>query len=262
MDIRILLKSEAGKYETHTFETVELHDLLKKSADKDGNIKREIVIYQEAYFKVPAGVNPYTDGIPWVLSSFALDSDMERVDPHGWNLKDFKKNPVMLWSHEWYTPAIGTIVSPRVKDDQLIGKAVFDPPEVDKFAAMIAEKALRGTIRAGSVGFRSDRIEITEEGDKEEAYLIHRKQTLREFSIANLGANKDAMAEQRMEFPVSEEEIADVLIENIAPKGRSYIEELLNQPKPDKRKTSAGKRERNTSTHDLMHLLRNTQEVT
>jgi len=247
--MRILIKSTSGAHEPQIVCKGELHELLKKNADKEGNLQREIIIYQDVFFeKLEKAPDPYTDGIPWVLSTYSVDTDLERIDPKGWNLKEYKKNPVVLWSHEWWTPAIGMMLSTRVKDEKLIGKVVFDPKEVDPFSCMIAEKVVRGTVRAGSVGFKSDRIEIVEEDDKKEAaYLIHRKQTLFEFSIANLGANKDALAESRSDQSGDnklDEEAVKAMVRPIIDDAlaefgnRTYIEELLKTPRPGGRKTS------------------------
>ena len=47
------------------------------------------------------------DGFPWVFSTFDLDRDEERIDPDGWDLKHYQKNPVILWAHDSRIPAIG-----------------------------------------------------------------------------------------------------------------------------------------------------------
>lgn len=245
MDIQILFK-KAGRYEPQVVCKAELHELLKKHSDSQGNVEKDIVVYQDIFLKVEKEADPYKDGIPWVLSTYSVDRDMERIDPNGWNLKFYKKNPVVLWSHEWYSPAIGQMLSIRVKDGELIGKVLFDPPEIDPFASKIAEKAMRGTIRAGSVGFKSDRIELVEEDDKkEEAYLIHRKQTLYEFSIANLGSNRDATSRntEAEDTKLDEEAVKamakSVVDDALAGLGKStYIEELLKIPKPGSHKSS------------------------
>ena len=47
------------------------------------------------------------DTFHWVMSTFDVDRDFEKVDPAGWNLKNYLANPVILWSHDYSIPAIG-----------------------------------------------------------------------------------------------------------------------------------------------------------
>lgn len=47
------------------------------------------------------------DSFHWVMSTFDVDRDFEKVDPKGWSLKNYLVNPVVLWSHDYTIPAIG-----------------------------------------------------------------------------------------------------------------------------------------------------------
>ncbi len=188
--MRILTKSAKGEYVEQFVTRDALYDILKGAADEDGHIGQEIVVFQDC------AVKALDDGsIEWVMSDYEVDRDAERIDSSGWDLKNFKKNPVVLWSHDYYTPAIGKVISPRVKDSKLVGRVKFSSKEVDPFAAMIEGKVREGTISSGSVGYRSIRIEIVDD-KKEPAGLIFREQELYEFSIVNIPSNTNATVQR------------------------------------------------------------------
>ena len=244
--MQLMIKSDIGEFEYQQMTIVDLVKWYRKNIDEEGNVKTEIVIFQDVILKVA------DDGsIPWVMSDFSVDRDLERIDPTGWDLKNFKKNPVVLWSHEHMRPAIGAIDNPRVKDNQLIGRVRFSSKEVDPFAAMIEGKVREGIIRGGSVGFRSHKIEIVDD-PKEPAVLIYRKQELYEFSIGNIPTNINALA-LRSTNPEEGKETKDSLNKLFAKtdeleqqirrlKKPSYIDSLLKQ---DRHETSG-----------IKHLLR------
>jgi len=45
-----------------------------------------------------------------VASTAALDRHGESVSVDGWNIDNFKKNPVLLWAHDHSVPAVGEVV--------------------------------------------------------------------------------------------------------------------------------------------------------
>lgn len=186
--MQLMIKSDTGELEYQEMPKTELVEWFRQNTDEEGNVKRVIVVFQDAMFKVTE------DGaITWVLSDYSVDRDLERMDPTGWDLKNYKKNPVVLWSHDFMRPAIAKIESLRVKDEQLVGRVRFSSKEIDPFAGMIEGKVREGIIRAGSVGFISRKIEILDDPKAPET-LIHRKQELYEFSIVNIPSNVNATA--------------------------------------------------------------------
>jgi HK97 family phage prohead protease len=134
------------------------------------------------------------DTFTWVLSDDTLDRDREIIDPKGWDLKAYKANPVVLWGHDWRTPAIGKMMSVKRKGDQLVGKIQFDESGVDPLAAMVAAKVRSGMISTGSVGFMVQKIEYQE--DDNEVKAIITKAELFEFSIVNIPSNPSAVVQR------------------------------------------------------------------
>ena len=127
------------------------------------------------------------DSFHWVMSTFDTDRDFEKVDPKGWNLKNYLANPVILWSHDYSIPAIG--YAENVKADTVLeGDIVFNSKEFDEFGWSIGERVKAGALRCGSVGFIAEEVEFLEAKDRN-CDLIFRKQELLEFSICCVPEN-------------------------------------------------------------------------
>ena len=149
----------------------------------DGVVDKKIVLFDE--------VNSIKDG-EFTMSDFGLNRLGMKIDPKGWDIKNYKKNPVLLWNHDDSIPAIGNMKNVRVVDKKLVGKPVFADKETDQFAWSIGQKVDQGILTSGSVGFQTKRIEVKEKKDKEPE-LISREQELFEFSIVNLPALTSAV---------------------------------------------------------------------
>jgi len=203
------VKTAEGKTEFKVVSSGELADWFKAHMDAEGNVTEEVGLFGTALLK--AGTDD--DTVSWVMSDFTLDRDKERIDPSGWDLKQYKKNPVVLWSHDVMRPAIGRVVSPRVSNGALRGKVQFVPKEIDEFGWQIGQKVKAGFLSAGSVGFRPIKVEMVdpETEPKEEARAIIRKAELFEFSVCNVPANPAAQPERPAEPGKSEEPSAETM---------------------------------------------------
>jgi HK97 family phage prohead protease len=203
------VKTAEGKTEFKVVSSGELADWFKAHVDAEGNVTEEVGLFGTALLK--AGTDD--DTVSWVMSDFTLDRDKERIDPSGWDLKQYKKNPVVLWSHDVMRPAIGRVVSPRVSNGALRGKVQFVPKEIDEFGWQIGQKVKAGFLSAGSVGFRPIKVEMVdpETEPKEEARAIIRKAELFEFSVCNVPANPAAQPERPAEPGKSEEPNAETI---------------------------------------------------
>lgn len=136
-----------------------------------------------------------------VASDETPDRQGEIVKAEGWDFKNFKKNPVLLWSHNAgfgeQKPPIGKITDVRTEGKKLLFKPVFDM--ADEFAADIYRKFKDGFLNAFSVGF----IPL-ERDDKNEA-IINAAELL-EISAVNIPANPKALVSLREAgLPVSKD---------------------------------------------------------
>lgn len=127
-----------------------------------------------------------------VFSTADIDRHGEKVSQEGWQLKDFKKNPVILWGHDHSKPAIGKAT--KIGFDEkgnLAGKIQFAVKE-NPFANTVYQLFANGFMKAFSVGYICEEIDF----DKKDT-PIHKINTLLEISAVNVPANALALAKQK-----------------------------------------------------------------
>ncbi len=126
-----------------------------------------------------------------IISSGQPDRHGEIVDQASWNLEEYKKNPVVLWAHDHYQPAIGKAIEIFVNTEGMLEAVVKFAVEQYDFAKTIFSLYAEGFMRAFSVGFMSD------QHDEANGFRILKNNTLFEFSAVNVGADALALAKQK-----------------------------------------------------------------
>ncbi len=130
--------------------------------------------------------------LDFVLSDATVDRYGDIVDPAGWVLTAFKRNPIALFAHRHDAP-IGTWSDVRVEDGKLKGKLNFaaagTSARIDELRSLVEQ----GVLRAVSVGFApidADPI------DPKRPYgpQRYKKQELLETSLVAVPANPAALA--------------------------------------------------------------------
>lgn len=117
----------------------------------------------------------------------------------GADLKQFKKNPIMLFNHnrpwrgtEEEILPIGHWENIRIEGDKILAEPVFDS---DDFSQKIAKKVESGTLRMASMGVlvveQSDAPKYIKPGQR---YATALKWKAREASIVDIGSNENALA--------------------------------------------------------------------
>jgi HK97 family phage prohead protease/HK97 family phage major capsid protein len=132
------------------------------------------------------------DGLEFVLSDGTVDRYGDIVEPTGWDLKNFKKNPIALFGHNSSFP-IGKWSDLRVEAGKLIGRLTLAKRgtsyRLDELIGLVEQ----GILRAVSVGFRPIKAEPI---DAERPYGPQRylKSELLETSLVSVPANPAALA--------------------------------------------------------------------
>jgi HK97 family phage prohead protease len=127
----------------------------------------------------------------FVASTATLDRDGEVIDVDGWDLSNFKKNPVIMWAHDYRNPPVGRATKIWKHDGKLKNTVEF-PPEGDyEFADIVERLVDQGYLKTESVGFIPRKWE---DGDGEKApRRKYTKQELLEISIVPVPSNPDAL---------------------------------------------------------------------
>jgi hypothetical protein len=122
----------------------------------------------------------------FVASDSVEDRQGDIIDQNGWDIENFKNNPVIQWAHNPYEPAIGRAT--KIGYKTINGKkALVYQPEFHKKSEMsklISDLVDEGYLKASSVGFRP--LEAMDN--------TFTKSELLEISFVNVPANQNALA--------------------------------------------------------------------
>jgi len=150
---------------------------------------QKMIIKQVGFQIKESNEEEYT--IRAVISSGLPDRQGEIIDQSSWNLDEYKKNPVVLWAHDHFQPAIGKAADISVNAEGMLEAVVKFAVEEYDFAKTIYKLYAGGFMRAFSVGFTSKTQEIVNDN------VILKDNVLYEFSAVNVGADALALAKSK-----------------------------------------------------------------
>lgn len=132
------------------------------------------------------------DGLDFVLSDDTLDRYGDVIDAQGWDLRNFKKNPIALFGHSGSFP-IGNWTNIRVEGNKLIATLKLASKGTSDRIDELINLVEQGILRAVSVGFRPLESEPI---DPKKPYggQLYTKQELLETSLVSVPANPAALA--------------------------------------------------------------------
>lgn len=127
-----------------------------------------------------------------IASEEIADRDGDILTIDGWDLKNFKKNPVLMWLHmmDGSTMPIGKANGIRVEEIAGKRKLVFEPEfhELTEEARTIKEMFAQGFLSAFSVGFQPKEWTIISESGEFPPRYKYMKQELLEISAVPIPA--------------------------------------------------------------------------
>jgi len=234
-------------------------EIMRRVKGVDGIARKQI--------KMPTvEVKSLDPGAPMTIAGFANeitpDRGQEQIPPSAWDLKNFQKNPIMLWEHTPWEP-IGycTLLAPTdegLKFEARIGDPSSGHPltrKQEEVRSLIAQ----GVLRSLSVGFIPWEWEYDEKSD----LLIYKKCELLEISVVAIPMQQSSqineikryhreceiMADKEEEKPQSDDEVGydreilnsiKTLVEESVTLSKSGSESLkaifdkvCGEPKPD-----------------------------
>ncbi len=145
-----------------------------------------------------------SDGLEFVLSDETVDRMGDVIVADGWNLANFKRNPIALFGHDQSTP-IGYWENLRIEGSKLVGHlklaAKGTSQRIDEIVSLIEQ----GILKAVSVGFKPLDSEPMANGRG----VRFKRQELLETSVVSVPANPAALAVAKS-LHLSAETIAEV----------------------------------------------------
>jgi len=129
----------------------------------------------------------------FTASTSTMDRDGEVIDAKGWDLTNFKKNPVIMYAHDYKNLPVGRAPRVWIHSGKLKDIVEFPPEGTYEFADIVARLVDTGYLKTQSVGFIPKKWE---DGDGEKApRRTYTKQELLEISIVPIPSNPDAIRE-------------------------------------------------------------------
>lgn len=163
-------------------------------------------------------IDPETKTITGYVSTFGWDRDLERFVKGAWDLSNYIKNPVVLWSHDISSPPIARNVDMKEDDLGLLATSEFDSK--GETAMGIFSLFERKFLNAFSVGFIRKDFVVEDAGNGLRGLAIT-KAELYEYSAVSVPANPAATVTR---------EIRELAIKLFAPKVTKGPEDEPKEP--------------------------------
>ncbi|MGO9622147.1 MAG: HK97 family phage prohead protease [Desulfobaccales bacterium] len=166
------------------------------------------LIHKALDFEVRQVGDPKERTLEFIGSTADVDRYGDIIEVAGWDLKNFQKNPVILWAHNYGLPPVGTAKKVTKVDKALVFEVYF--PKDDEINAAgwpdnmptpetVYRLCLAGVLRTTSVGFQGLETEPIygepqgEDGWRPRTGTRYLKQDLYELSIVPVPANPYAV---------------------------------------------------------------------
>lgn len=144
------------------------------------------------------------DGV--IGSTGQIDRQGESINPKGWSLENFKKNPIILFGHDYYSLPIGKALKVWVEDGKLMFTIKFSSKP---FAQDVFDLIKEGMLNAVSVGFIP--LKWDEKGD-----YTFAEQELLELSVVPVPANPEALIANGVGEKITVQKHIDGIISRMA----------------------------------------------
>jgi len=130
--------------------------------------------------------------LEFAISDGSIDRSYDTINPNGWELENYRNNPVVLWAHNSTMPPVAKSIREWVEGGQLKSQAQFVSREISAFGHSIARMYQEKFLNAVSVGFSAKEWKFTEENDRPLGIDFIRQELL-EYSCVPIPANPQAL---------------------------------------------------------------------
>lgn len=134
----------------------------------------------------------------FIASNEKLDRDQESIKVDGWKLTNYKKNPVVLWAHNYQELPIGKAKVYK-KDNNLMADITFLDSDINPKADSIYKMIESGALNSCSVAFRPNWDKMEFGKDKKDPRVTYHDQELLEISIVPVPASPHANVQRAMD---------------------------------------------------------------
>ena len=169
------------------------------------------LIRKDLDFDIRQAGDPEDRTLEFIGSTGHVDRYGDVIEVEGWDLKNYQKNPVFLWAHDYRQPPVGKALKVEKTDKGLLFRIQFPTAEEYPFADTVYKLYLGGYLRATSVGFQDlEREPIADKEGKQIGWRF-KKQELYELSAVPVPANPQALVMAVQKGVVSPREVEEVM---------------------------------------------------
>jgi len=166
------------------------------------------------------GIDEKEGTITAFVSTNARDRMDEVLDPKGADLKNYSKNPVVLWAHDYSRPPIGKALWTKRSGEGILSKVKFASTE---FAQEIFQLYKEGFLKAFSVGFMPKDYE---DGDGVKIpRRTYKSWEMLEYSAVPVPANPEALTLAVQKGILKSDEVKHAL----EPKSDEFTDEMIEE---------------------------------
>jgi len=178
---------------------VSIEFAIPKGLDLDGKDMTDLLVGKEipikkVYSELESEIDVKEENgariINMVGSAQSEDRLGDIINQDGWELANYKKNPVVLWGHQYRTPAIARSRETKVENKKLVFLLDFPPEGVYELSDLVFNLYKYKILRASSVGFLPKDYKFRKD-DKGIHFLV---QELLELSCVNVPAHPATLA--------------------------------------------------------------------
>lgn len=138
------------------------------------------------------------DVLEFILSDASVDRHGDVIDPAGWDIREFRGNPIALLNHN-HDFVIGKWTNVRIEKGALRGRLQMAAPGTSSRLDEVRKLVLSGIMRATSVGFQEIESEPRQGGGK-----TYKRQKLLECSVVSVPSNPSALRTEAKLLGISE----------------------------------------------------------
>jgi HK97 family phage prohead protease len=172
-----------------------------KSLNRGRNVTRSTIAVRKQIIAPAEGLERGdARALRFTISTADVDREQDTIAIAGWDLTNFKRNPVVLWGHDASRLPIGRAFDVSIEGGALKASIEFipaDTPEGGAFAESVYRLARAGFIAATSVGFRPLKWDYTRDAargaDDWFPGIDFEEQELVELSVVTVPANPEAL---------------------------------------------------------------------
>jgi HK97 family phage prohead protease len=175
---------------------------LFKSYNRGRNVTRAAIGLRKQIIAPAEALSSDMRALRFTISTGSVDREQDRIALAGWDLANYRRNPVVLWGHDASRLPIGRAFDLQIDGGALKASVEFipsDTPEGGQFAESVFRLARGGFIAATSVGFRPLAWEYTTDkargADDWFPGIDFEQQELVELSVVTVPANPEALIE-------------------------------------------------------------------